>query len=191
MGKYFFIICYIIGKHFKDILVVSAICLLAILFFNSCRAKKEILETHIESRDSVCNIKESQNIVLMHEDSVHTTSSVDLTKVDTSKECVVKFNNIETRDTNGTVSYDKSVIIYGKKNSIYVDVDKITDKSSVVKDSSSASIDSVATTEQHIDSIDQNEQKTDKGWNTWHTFLFWIIIVLCLSVGIVESNRKK
>lgn len=104
MGKYFFIICYIIGKHFKDILVISAICLLAILFFNSCKAKKEILETHIEPRDSVCNIKESQNIVLMHEDSVrvHTTNSVNLVKTDTSKECVVKFNNIET---NGTVSY--------------------------------------------------------------------------------------
>ena len=179
-------------KHFyNDILIITVICVLAILFFNSCRTKKEILETHIESRDSVCNIKESQNIVLMHEDSVHTTSSVDLTKVDTSKECLVKFNNIETRDTNGTVSYDKSIIIYGKKNSIYVDVDKITDNSSVVKDSSSASIDSTATTEQHVDSIDQNEQKTDKGWNTWHTFWFWVIIVLCLSAGIVESNRKK
>lgn len=179
-------------KHFyNDILIITVISVLAILFFNSCRAKKEILETHIESRDSVCNIKESQNIVLMHEDSMHTTSSVDLTKVDTSKECVVKFNNIETRDTNGTVSYDKSIIIYGKKNSIYVDVDKITDKSSVVKDSSSASIDSVATTEHHVDSMDQNEQKTERKWNTSHTFLFWLIIVFILSFGIVESNRRK
>lgn len=179
-------------KHFyNDILIITVICVLAILFFNSCRAKKEILETHIESRDSVCNIKESQNIVLMHEDSVHTTSSIDLTKVDTSKECVVKFNNIETRDTNGNVSHDKSIIIYGKKNSIYVDIDKITDKSSVAKDSASVSIDSVATTEQHVDTADQNEQKTDKGWDTWHTFWFWVLIVLCLSAGIVESNRKK
>lgn len=179
-------------KHlYNDVLIITVICVLAISLFNSCRAKKEILETHIESRDSVCNIKESQNIVLMHEDSVHTTSSVDLTKVDTSKECVVKFNNIETRDTNGTVSHDKSIIIYGKKNSIYVDIDKITDKSSVAKDSASVSIDSVATTEQHVDTADQNEQKTERKFNTLHTFLFWLIIMILLSFGIVESNRKK
>ena len=179
-------------KHFyNDILIIAVILVLVALFFNSCRAKKEILETHTESRDSVCNIKESQNIVLMHEDSVHTTSSVDLAKVDTSKECVVKFNNIETRDTNGTVSHDKSIIIYGKKNSIYVDIDKITDKSSVAKDSASVSIDSVATTEQHVDTADQNEQKTERKFNTWHTFLFWLIIMILLSFGVVESNRKK
>lgn len=178
-------------SFYSDILIIAVICVIVVLLFNSCKVKKEILETHIETRDSVCNIAKSQNIILEHEDSVSVVSSIELAKVDTSKECVVKFSNIETKSADGSVSYDKSVIIYGKKNSIYVDIDKVTDKCSVAKDSASVSKDSVATTEQHVDSIDQNDRKSDKGWNTMHTLCFWILILILLCIGLLESERKR
>lgn len=179
-------------KHFyNDILIVAVICAIAILFFNSCRAKKEILETRIESRDSVCNTKESQNIVLMHEDSICATDQLTFDHIDTGRVCIVRFNDIVTRDTSGTVTMDKSITVYKKHNAGHTTMDRTEASCSVSSDSSSASIDSVATTEQHVDSIDQAQQKTERKWDTWHVFWFWIVIVLCLSAGIVESNRKR
>lgn len=85
-------------KHFyNDILIISVICVLAILFFNSCKVKKEILETYIESRDSVCNVKESQNIVLIHEDSASTSDRLDFVQADTGKVCIARLNDIKKK----------------------------------------------------------------------------------------------
>lgn len=179
-------------KHFyNDILIIIVIGILVVLFFNSCRSRKEILETHIESRDSVCNIKESQNIVLMHEDSASTLDRLDFDHVDTGKVCIVKFNDIETRDTSGVVIRDKSITIYRKQNAGYTSLDHTETSCSVSSDSTRTEADSTVSMEQHVDSIDQNEHKTERKFNTWHTFWFWIVIVLLLSAGIVESNRKK
>lgn len=179
-------------KHFyNDILIITVICILAILFFNSCRAKKEILETHIESKDSVCNIKESQNIVLMHEDSVHTTERLAFDHVDTGKVCIVKFNDIEIRDTNGAVTRDKSVVIYKKQNTRHTAMDHTETTCSISSDSVQAKMDSTVSMEQHVDITDQTQQKTERKFNTWYTFLFWLIIMILLSFGVVESNRKK
>ena len=179
-------------KHFyNDILIVAVICVIAILFFNSCKVKKEILETHIESRDSVCNIKESQNIVLLHEDSAYAADRLAFDHVDTGKVCIVKFNDIEIRDTNGVVTKDKSVVIYKKQNAERTSMDHTETSCSVSTDSTQTETDSTVSMEQRVDSIDQNEQKTERKWNTWHTFLFWLIIMILLSFGVVESNRKK
>lgn len=179
-------------KHFyNDILIVAVTCTLAILFFNSCRAKKEILETHIESRDSVCNIKESQNIVLVHEDSIYTTDQLTFDHIDTGRVCIVRFNDIVTRDTSGTITMDKSITVYKKHNAERTTMDRTEASCSVSSDSSSASIDSIASMEHRIDHTDQSQQKTERKWDTWHVFWFWIVTVLCLSAGIVESNRKR
>lgn len=179
-------------KHFyNDILIIAVICVLAILFFNSCKVKKEILETHIESRDSVCNIKESQNIILMHEDSARTTDQLVFDHVDTGKVCIVKFNDIEIRDTNGAVTRDKSVVIYKKQNTGHITMDHTETACSISSDSVQAKMDSTVSMEQSIGHMDQTQQTTERKWNTWCTFWFWIIIVICLSAGIVESNRKK
>lgn len=179
-------------KHFyNDILIVAVICVIAVLLFNSCKVKKEILETHIESRDSVCNIKESQNIVLMHEDSVHAVDRLVFDHVDTGKVCIVRFNDIEIRDTNGTVTMDKSVTIYKKQNAGRTTMDHTETSCSVSMDSTHTEMDSTVSMEHRVDHMDQTQQKTERKWNTWYTFLFWLIIMILLSFGIVESNRKK
>lgn len=179
-------------KHFyNDILIAAVICVIAVLLFNSCKAKKEILETHIESRDSVCNIKESQNIVLMHEDSVHATDQLVFDHVDTGKVCIVKFNDIEIRDTNGAVTTDKSVTIYKKRNAGRTSMGHTETSCSVSSDSVQTKTDSTVSMEQHVDHMDQTQQKTERKTDTWCLFWFWVIIVLCLSAGIVESNRKR
>lgn len=180
-------------KHFyNDILIIAVIFVIVALFFNSCKTKKEILETHIESRDSVCNVKESQNIVLLHEDSASSSERLVFDQVDTGKICIVKFNDIEIRDTaKGTVTRDKSVVIYKKQNAGHTSMDHIETSCSISTDSTQAEMDSTVSMEQRIDHMDQTQQKTERKWNTYHTFLFWVIIALCLSAGIVESNRKK
>lgn len=177
---------------YNDILIIALIGILAVLFFNSCRSRKEILETHIESRDSVCNITKSQNIVLEHEDSVSKVDRLDFVRVDTGKVCIVKFNDIETRDTaNGTITRDKSITVYKKQNAEHATIDHIASVCSTSTDSAHIESDSVATTEQHVDSIDQNDQKSDKGWNTYHSLLFWLVVLLLMCIGIAESERKK
>lgn len=176
---------------YNDILIIAVICVIVVLFFNSCKVKKEILETHIESRDSVCNITKSQNIILEHEDSVSTVDRLDFVRVDTGKVCIVKFNDIETRDTNGVVTHDKSITVYKKQNAEHATIDHIASTCSTSTDSAHIESDSVATTEHHADSIDQNDQKSDKGWNTYHSLLFWLVVLLLMCIGIAESERKK
>ena len=180
-------------KHFyNDILIIAVIFVIVALFFNSCKTQKEILETHIESRDSVCNVKESQNIVLMHEDSVSSSERLVFDHVDTGKVCIVKFNDIEIRDTaKGTVTKDKSVVIYKKQNAGHTSMDHIETSCSVSTDSVHTEMDSTVSMEHRTDHMDQTQQKTERKWNTWHTFWLWVAIVFILSFGIVESNRKK
>ena len=179
--------CY----YYNDVLIIVVICVLAILFFNSCKTQKEILETHIEHRDSVCNVKESQNIVLIHEDSASSSDRLVFDHVDTGKVCIVKFNDIITRDTNGVVIRDQSITVYKKQNAGHTSIDHTETSCSVSSDSTHIEADSTSSMEQHVDHMDQTYQKTERKWDTWHVFWFWLVIALCLAAGIVESNRRK